>query len=161
MDTKELTTSLTILFSELSEGAPKKGSFMLNHGDPGLLKSLEKLSAAAASATAQGGASIAAHADHLRYGLSLLNRWAGGENPWSTADWTQSWKKTRVSDAEWKKLRADLSTEARNWLAALGKPRNIDGVELTGMISSIGHFAYHLGAIRQINRDARGPGAGE
>jgi hypothetical protein len=131
----------------------------LNGGDAGLLKSLDKLSAAAASATAQGGASIAAHTDHLRYGLSLLNRWAVGENPWSTADWTQSWKKPRVSDAEWKKLRAELATEARNWLAVLGKPRNADGAELTGLISSIAHFAYHVGAIRQINRDARGPGA--
>ena len=28
------------------------------------------------------------------------------------------------------------------------------------MISSIGHLAYHLGAIRQINKDARGPKEG-
>jgi hypothetical protein len=28
------------------------------------------------------------------------------------------------------------------------------------MISSIAHLAYHLGAIRQINKDARGPREG-
>jgi hypothetical protein len=33
-------------------------------------------------------------------------------------------------------------------------------VELTGMIASIAHFAYHLGAIRQIAKDARGPKEG-
>jgi hypothetical protein len=31
---------------------------------------------------------------------------------------------------------------------------------LTGMIASIAHLAYHLGAIRQINKDARGPKEG-
>jgi hypothetical protein len=33
-------------------------------------------------------------------------------------------------------------------------------VELTGMISSIAHLAYHLGAIRQINQKIRGPKEG-
>ena len=159
MNTQDITKSLTTLFSELAEGAPKKGSFMLNGGDPGLLKSLDKLSAAAASATTQGGASVAAHSDHLRYGLSLMNRWAKGENPWSTADWTQSWKKNRVSDSEWKTLRAELTREVRDWYANLSQSRTVDEAELTGLISTIPHFAYHVGAIRQINRDARGPGA--
>jgi hypothetical protein len=30
-------------------------------------------------------------------------------------------------------------------------------VELSGLVSSIAHLAYHLGAIRQIDRTARGP----
>jgi hypothetical protein len=30
-------------------------------------------------------------------------------------------------------------------------------VELSGMISSIAHLAYHLGAIRQIDKQSRGP----
>jgi hypothetical protein len=30
-------------------------------------------------------------------------------------------------------------------------------VELTGMIASIAHLAYHLGAIRQISKAVRGP----
>ena len=34
------------------------------------------------------------------------------------------------------------------------------GVELTGMMSSVAHLAYHVGAIRQINKDARGPKEG-
>jgi hypothetical protein len=33
-------------------------------------------------------------------------------------------------------------------------------MELTGMIASIAHLAYHLGAIRQIVKDARGPKEG-
>ena len=59
---------------ELVNGAPKDGAYMLNGGDVGLLGSLDKLSAQAASALTPTGSSIAAHVDHLRYGLSLMNR---------------------------------------------------------------------------------------
>ena len=134
---------------------------MLNRGDAGLLRSLEKLDAAAASRVHAGGSSIAAHVDHLRYGLSLLNRWAAGENPWADADWAASWRKTKVSDAEWRQLRSDLETEARRWLAAVGSAREVNDEELNGIIGSIAHLAYHLGAIRQIDRAIRGPGAND
>jgi hypothetical protein len=120
---------------------------------------LDKLSADAASESTHGGATIAAHVDHLRYGLSLLNRWTGGENPWDDADWTQSWRISNVSEAEWKKLRADLGSEVRRWLTALREPRDMDQIEINGAIASVVHLAYHLGAIRQIARGARGPKA--
>jgi len=42
----------------------------------------------------------------------------------------------------------------------LQTPREVADVELSGMIGSIAHLAYHLGAIRQINKDARGPKEG-
>ena len=38
--------------------------------------------------------------------------------------------------------------------------RDVTDVELSGMVASIDHLAYHLGAIRQINKDARGPKEG-
>ena len=162
MNTDDISGSLTILFSELINGTPKgAAAYVLNPGDPGLLKSLDKLSAAAASATTNGGASVAAHADHLRYGFSLMNRWMAGENPWNDADWNASWKRTRVSDADWKELRAQLAEESHKWFKVLGKPRSVDDAELNGMIGSIIHFAYHAGAIRQIDRAARGPSATE
>jgi hypothetical protein len=37
----------------------------------------------------------------------------------------------------------------------------VEDVELSGMIGSIAHLAYHLGAIRQISSDARGPAEGD
>jgi hypothetical protein len=157
MKSKELADSLVTLFGELTEGPPGKVCFMLNPGDSGLLRSLDKLSAADASRSSEGGATIAAHADHLRYGLSLMNRWNAGENPWSDADWSQSWRISTVSDAQWSKLRADLAAEARRWLAALRNPREMDETERNGVIGSVAHLAYHLGAIRQIQRSTRGP----
>src|SRR5512144_1913003 len=111
MNTRDLTDVLPALLSELVDGSPdpKAGTSMLNRGDPGLLASLERLSASAASKTNAGGGCIAAHVDHLRYAFSLLNRWVAGESaPWEGADWTASWRKTVVSDAEWRALRDDL-----------------------------------------------------
>src|SRR5690606_14311207 len=127
----------------------------------GLLGSLDRLSAADASRLTSTGPSIAAHADHLRYGLSLMNRWTAGENPFADADWKVSWETTTVSDDEWKRLRAALGDEAHRWLAALGAPREVNEMELDGIIGSIAHLAYHLGAIRQIDSATRGPAATE
>src|SRR6476620_4913299 len=159
IDTASVAVPLAGLFSELINGAPGPDgfSYMLNGGDGGLLRSLEHLSAEAASARPTGGASIAAHAEHLRYGLSLMNRWAAGENPFGSADWSASWRKTTVSEAEWSALRAALTSEAHRWLEALGVPREVSQVELNGVVGSIAHLAYHLGAIRQIAAAARGP----
>lgn len=161
MNTREITDALTTLLSELADGAPETGAYMLNRGDSGLLRSLDRLSADAASAAPAGGAPIAAHVDHLRYGLSLMNRWAAGENPFRDADWSASWRRTTVSDAEWERLRAGLREEAHRWLEALRTPREVNEVELNGMIGSVAHLAYHLGAIRQIDRTARGPAAND
>lgn len=158
MKTDEIGGALAGLLGELVDGAPEFG-FVLNGGDPGLLGSLDRLSAEAASAAHGGGAPIAAHAEHLRYALSLMNRWAAGENPFADADWTASWQTTAVSEDEWARLRASLADEARRWREALGTPREVMDVELNGMIASIAHLAYHLGAIRQIDRAARGPAA--
>ena len=161
MNTRELTDTLTTLLSELMDGAPEEGAYMLNRGDPGLLRSLDRLSADAASAAHGGGATIAAHVEHLRYGLSLMNRWAAGENPFTDADWSAAWRTTTVSDDEWARLRQILRDEAHRWLEALGTPRDVARIELNGMVGSIAHLAYHVGAIRQIDRTARGPAAND
>jgi hypothetical protein len=157
MHTRDLVDTLATLFGELVEGSAPSGGYMLNGGDEGLLRSLDKLPASAASALTPTGSSIAAHVDHVRYGLSLMNRWSAGENPFTSADWSASWKRTSVSDDEWRELRASLGTEARRWLQALRTPREVQQIELNGMIGSIAHLAYHLGAIRQIDQTLRGP----
>jgi hypothetical protein len=160
MNTAEISNALVTLLGELVEGAPKEGGYMLNPGDEGLLRSLEKLPASDASARTPTGSSIAAHVDHVRYGLSLMNRWTQGENPCETADWSASWRQTSVSEPEWKERLSELRAEALRWLAALRQTRDVDEIELNGMIGSIAHLAYHLGAIRQINTSVRGPAEG-
>ena len=162
MNTGDFASVMATLGSELALGVPAgaKGSYMLNLGDTGLLASLEKLSAAAASSTHAGGASIAAHVDHVRYGVALLNQWlAGAEAPWVGADWTASWKQNVVSEAEWRRLRDDLRRELTTWVEAMREPRELNERELGWLMGSIAHLGYHFGAIRQIDRAARGPTA--
>jgi hypothetical protein len=164
MQTTDAAPALTRLFSELIDGTASgggPGGFVLNTGDIGLLRSLDKLPAADASRSTNGGATIAAHAQHLRYGLSLMNRWAAeGGNPFADARWDEAWKTTVVDDGEWTAIRNGLRHETQRWLEVLGSPRTVNEIELTGMLASIAHLAYHLGAIRQINKDARGPREG-
>ena len=162
MNTAEVSSSLAKLFSELVDGVTHpRGGFILNTGDIGLLRSLERVSATDASRWVNDGATIAAHAQHVRYGLSLMNRWAAeGGNPFADAKWDEAWKTSRVSTGEWEEIRQGLSDEAHRWLEALRTPREVPDVGLTGMISSIAHLAYHLGAIRQIDKQARGPREG-
>jgi hypothetical protein len=146
------------LLREFIDGPPGEAAYMLNPGDPGLLRSLDKLSAEAASAQPNQRSSVAAHADHVRYGLSLLNRWAGGEaNPWATANWSESWKRVHVSDEEWAKLRANLRSEAHAWMENASRERSVDELALAGMIGSIAHLGYHFGSIRQLAPAAAGP----
>ena len=162
MHTTELTPVLTRLFSELVDGARAgAGAFILNSGDVGLLRSLDKLSAADASRSVDDGATIAAHAQHVRYGLSLMNRWASeGGNPFADATWDAAWKMRAVDAPAWDEIRNGLRQEAHRWLKTLGTARDVSVVELAGLIGSIAHLAYHLGAIRQIAKDSRGPKEG-
>ena len=160
MNTREIAQTLGTLLAELVEGASKQGGFMLNPGDEGLLRSLEKLSAVQASARTPTGSSIAAHVDHVRYGLSLMNRWSRGENPFESADWSESWRKTSVSEPEWRQRIADLRAQTARWLDAVRTPRDVKDIELNGIVGSIAHLAYHLGAIRQIDQSTRGPAEG-
>src|SRR5882762_7011409 len=141
-----LHRSLETLFRELIDGPSASAAWMLNSEDVGLLRSLDKLTASAASAApVAGGASIAAHVDHIRYGLSLMNRWSQGEpDPWSTADWTASWNRAAVNDQQWAALRRELEAESRAWLETLGAPRDYSEARLNDVIASIAHLAYHF-----------------
>jgi hypothetical protein len=158
----DLASILATLWGELVDGpSDPLGPFMLNSGDVGLLRSLDALSAHQASRSANDGATIAAHAQHVRFGLSLMNRWATeGGNPFADPSWDEAWKIGAVNPAEWNEIQAGLRDEARRWVDVLTSSRDVAPVELTGMIASIAHLAYHLGAIRQISRETRGPKGG-
>ena len=161
MHTLDSSKAFRRVFSELVDGASPKGGYVLNTGDIGILRSLDKISAADASRAVNGGATIAAHTQHLRYGLSLMNEWASkGGNPFANAKWDEAWKMSAVNDAQWQEIRDGLRDEAAEWRQVLNTPRDMSSVEFTGLVGSIAHLAYHLGAIRQINKDARGPKEG-
>ena len=162
MSPDALAKILPVIFRELVQGSPDPSArtYVLNQGDQGLLASLDRLSAKAASASHDGGASIAAHVDHLRYGLSLLNRWGDGTSPpWPPMDWAESWRRNVVSDDAWRTLREDLRREAARWAEVLSRHRDVSDHEAGWVTGSVVHLAYHIGAIRQIDRSLRGPSA--
>ena len=164
VNTGNVARTLVAIFDELANGMIARtggGPFVLNTGDAGLLRSLDNLTAADASRSANDGATIAAHAQHVRYGLGLMNRWASeGGNPFADARWDDAWKIASVTDAEWREIRDGLRAEVARWGRTLASPREVTDVELGGMMGSVAHFAYHLGAIRQIHKGTRGPKEG-
>jgi len=147
-----LHQALLKLLEEVFAGPPGREAYILNPGDDGLLGRLESLDAATASARpTTGRTTIAAHTDHVLYGLTLLNRWASGEpNPWADADWDASWSRTTVSDAQWRTLRDNLRQAYLQWRQHLAQRDQWDAVSAAGSLSSMAHTAYHLGAIRQL-----------
>jgi hypothetical protein len=140
------------LLIEIFDGPPGDEAYILNPGDPGLLRQLEPISAATASTRpSPSKPPIAAHVHHVHYGLSLINRWmAGEENPFAGADWNASWRITSVTEEEWRALVSKLREASVTWRETATKRQAWDPVDAAGAISSVAHTAYHLGAIRQI-----------
>jgi hypothetical protein len=144
--------ALSNMLTEIFDGPPGQKAYLLNPGDPGLLRQLDTIEASAASQRPMPGkTTIAAHVDHIHFGLSILNRWASGEaNPWEGADWNGSWKRTTVTDEQWRSLRAGLRQEADQWRKVVAARTNWDDLAAAAALSEAAHTAYHLGAIRQI-----------
>ena len=144
--------ALTKLLTEIFDGPPGNEAYILNPGDPGLLRQLETIDASTASNRPMPGkTTIASHVDHLNYGLELLNRWASGEeNPFAGADWNASWKRGAVNEQQWRALRDKLREQAFKWSRAVSARTDWEDIAAAGAISSVAHTAYHVGAIRQI-----------
>ena len=144
--------ALSNMLTEIFEGPPGSEAYVLNPGDPGLLRQLDSIDESAASQRPMPGkTTIAAHADHIHFGLAILNRWAAGEaNPWAGADWNGSWQRTTVTDEQWRTLRDGLREEAAKWRKVVATRTNWDDLGAAAGLSTAAHTAYHLGAIRQI-----------
>jgi hypothetical protein len=144
--------ALSKLLAEIFDGPPGNEAYLLNPGDPGLLRQLDSIDAAAASSRPMPGkTTIASHVDHVLFGFTLMNRWASGEpNPWAGADWEESWRRTTVNERQWQELRERLGEESQKWRNVVATRTDWDPVAAAGALSSAAHTAYHLGAIRQI-----------
>jgi hypothetical protein len=144
--------ALCKLLTEIFDGPPGEEAYLLNPGDVGLLRQLDSVDAEAASTRSfPGKTTVAAHVDHVHYGLTLLNRWAAGEpNPFADADWNASWQRTSVTEEAWRTLRDNLRSQARQWHEAVAARTQWDDISAAGALASAAHTAYHLGAIRQI-----------
>ena len=149
---RTIAAALDMLVSEAFLEASPNGGWFLNPKQSGFVGELANVSARQASREpAPGRKTIASHASHINYHLTLLNRFAQGEpKPFATADWNESWTVTSVSAAAWDDLRGDLKRNAEAWLDFVRQPRSWGEVHLAGAFASAAHAAYHLGAVRQM-----------
>jgi hypothetical protein len=144
--------ALVNMLTEIFDGPPAQEAYLLNPGDPGVLRQLDTIDASAASTRPMPGkTTIAAHVDHLHFGLSILNRWAAGDaNAFAGADWNGSWQRPTVTADQWRTLLDGLRQEAEKWRHVVATRTTWDDMGAAAALSTAAHTAYHLGAIRQI-----------
>ena len=160
MSDQAFVTGLLDLLKEACEGGePGKGTGFLENtkadgsGNAGVFATLDKLTAAQASDPTALGTSIAGHAAHLAFHLEVSVRWANGDR--GPFDWKGSFAPGVVDEPAWAATRARVRTA----YAALGTQArgthdwNEDAAG--GLAAALVHVAYHLGAIRQIQKLAR------
>lgn len=141
-------------YRELLEGMPKGEPTWVTSGGPegGVHGLLDTLSADQASHPLWGS-SVAAHAEHLRWAIRLVNDYFGGKQP--GADWSESWLVRTVDEAAWHALRQALRQEGAALLANIADKHHwTDEFAVNGALASLGHTAYHLGALRQMAKVA-------
>jgi hypothetical protein len=127
---------------------PRSTHFVNNEPDCGVFGTLDGLSAAQASTPpAPGRPTAAAHAEHLRFSLDVSTRWLRGDH--SRADWPGSWAVQAVDDAQWMRLRERLRDEYAQLLELIDARTEMDEELLAGIVGTVAHAAYHLGALRQ------------
>ncbi len=155
MTTIPATNILSIireLFTEAFEGPAEQWTWFVNH-EPncGIFGTIDALDAEAASqSVTEGGRSVAAHAEHLRWWLANVHTVARG-GAWNP-DWSGSWAVQRVSETQWNELRDGLRKAYQLVLESLDKVKVDPGdrAMLTGMMAMPAHAAHHLGTMRQI-----------
>ena len=145
--TQEMIEQVLGALSEAFEGPHGAWSYFTDSGrDGGLFGTLEKLDAAAASRVL-GRTSVAAHVNHVIFGLNASARWIEGDR--TTHSWSESWEAGSVDDASWARLKERLRASYQDMRRAMGLYAMESQEALAGSVGVLAHVAYHLGAIRQ------------
>lgn len=132
-------------------------TFEQNHGlylekGTSFFDTLEGVSAEDASrAIIENGATIAAHIEHTRFYLDVLDEMMRKQEV-PPADWQEIWKNVRrVSPAEWEKQKRRLKESYQKVSETIRNYEHWEnGYGIEGSLSVLVHSAYHLGAIRQM-----------
>ena len=144
---EDLVKSLQYLLKETFEGAPTGSESIYLDRGIGMFSTLDKLNATQASFSITG-TTIAAHSEHARYYLEVLNNFLSGII--QSADWNRSWAKKKVDDKEWEELKSNFSEMYKTVSETFQKTEDWDDDKITEAMAIVVHTAYHLGAIRQI-----------
>jgi len=145
--TREMVEQVIGALSEAFEGPRERWSYFTDTGrDGGLFGTLDRLDAETASRVL-GTTSIAAHVNHVIFGLHASARWIEGDR--TTHRWDDSWGMSAVDSQVWTRMQERLRAAYRDIcrvveLFAMGSEE-----AMAGAVGALAHVAYHLGAIRQ------------
>ena len=143
----EVVEQLLAVLEEACEHTPKAWTYFTdNKPDSGLFDTLAGLSAADASRPS-GGTSIAAHVNHVLFGMNASAAWIQGDQ--TPRDWSQSWRVSTVDDATWITLIEHLRVGYTELRQAVQTDAAASAMTIGASIGAVAHIAYHLGAIRQ------------
>lgn len=152
--TKKLTMDSTIKLLEMFlieafEDVQAQPLF-INRGTS-LLITLSDISAEQASKDMGNCATIAAHVDHIRYFLDVIEDFMF-KRDLSHINWRTIWETVSVvSEDEWQTIKDNLHTSYERVKSHLSNPDVWnDSHEVSAMMGMIVHTAYHLGEIRQM-----------
>ena len=116
-----------------------------------LFETLAQISAQQASQPMGNCATIAAHVEHVRYYLQVLEDRMFGRDL-STVNWEKIWAEVNSVDAAaWAAMIKELRVTYERIKGHLDNAEDWQGInELSSMLGIIAHSAYHLGEIRQM-----------
>ena len=147
IDQTDFTAALEILFRETFEGmATAEEQVFLAH-ESGIFITLGNIDASRAS-TEMGATTIAAHSEHARFYIELLDNYLNKNM--RVVNFNQSWQIKTVSEDEWDDLRENLSRVYRKTAETFEKNDEWSLDTITVAMGILAHTAYHLGAIRQL-----------
>ena len=144
--------SLLYLLRETFEGSPEGQPSAYLDRRIGVFPTLEKLSAQQVSQEVNN-ISIAAHTEHFKFYLDRLCEFIGGRT--EPVNWEQSWLIDEVDDEEWNHLRDGVKKSYEGVLRSLAGVQNWNDDKIGMALGILAHTAYHLGAIRQINKQVK------
>jgi len=116
-----------------------------------LFTTLAEITAEQASQPMGACATIAAHVEHIRYYLDVLEDFMFKRDV-SNVDWGAIWETvSTVTDDEWQTMNDNLKASYERIKAHLNNEDVWDSIhEPSAMMGMIVHTAYHLGEIRQM-----------
>ena len=150
--------SVLVLYDEAFIGRPEGQDYtwIVERERGGLFDTLEGITAEQASYKPSPETnSIVAHVNHLRQALAWSNAEYRGEK--TEGDWEATWLIQQADEGEWSQLVADLKreySELRGHIVSNGLDEGEEAV-IEHMVTPA-HAFYHLGAVHQLIRVARG-----
>lgn len=142
-----IITQLMAVLGEAFEGPKERWSYFTDTGaDAGMFATIGKLTAEEATRVL-GETSIAAHVNHVLFGLEASAAWIQGNR--TTRDWKGSWRVSSIEEADWKRLLERLRAGYQTLRRAIPMYAATTPEAMGGAVGALAHAAYHLGAIRQ------------